>query len=172
MIKDPLKRISFLYHFTDRRNLDLIRKLGGLHPLAELKRKGIEVPAPGGNEWSHDADGMTGMDEHVHLCFRSNHPMEYVARKEGRIADSIFLNVHPQVLQWEGVLFTPDVANKSGVQAYPIHDAVEMIDYEVLYTRTDWSDPSIRQRLLQAEKCEVLVPRLIPLDLIRNLPHG
>jgi|SRR5882724_2326745 len=98
--------------------------------------------------------------------------MEFAARAEGRIIDSIFLNVHPEVLQWDGVLFTPGVSNKSGVQAYPIKQAAEMIDYEVLYTRTDWKDPSIRQRLLQAEKCEVLVPRLIPLELIRNFPHG
>jgi hypothetical protein len=40
MMTDPLKRIPVLYHFTDRRNLDLIGELGGLQPLAELKRKG------------------------------------------------------------------------------------------------------------------------------------
>jgi len=172
MTQDTLKRIPFLYHFTDRRNLDLIRELGGLYPLAELRRKGITVPAPGGNEWSWDADGIKGFDEYVHLCFRATHPMEFIARQEGRIVDSIFLNVHPEVLQWEGVLFTPDVSNKRGVQAYPIRDAAEMIDYEVLYTRTDWKDANIRQRLLQAEKCEVLVPRSIPLEMIRNFPHG
>jgi hypothetical protein len=51
-------------------------------------------------------------------------------------------------------------------------EAREMIDYEVLYTKTDWKDPAIRARLTQAEKCEILVPRFIPLELIRNLPHG
>src|SRR5205809_5283998 len=80
MAQDPLKRISFLYHFTDRRNLPLIRDLGGLYPLAELVRKGVDVPAPGGNEWSRDADGMRGMDQYVHLCFRSTHPMAFIAR--------------------------------------------------------------------------------------------
>jgi hypothetical protein len=47
-----------------------------------------------------------------------------------------------------------------------------MIDYEVLYTRTDWRDPVIQQRLAQAERCEILVPRFIPLELIRNFPNG
>jgi hypothetical protein len=169
---DPLKRIPFLYHFTDRRNLDLIRELGGLYPLAELRRKGISVPAPGGNEWSWDADEFKGFDEYVHLCFRATHPMEFRARAEGRIGDSIFLMVHADVLLGDGVLFTPDVANKSGVQAYPIQQAAEMIDYEVLYTRTDWRNAAIKQRLQQAEKCEVLVPRSIPLEMIRNFPHG
>jgi len=166
------KRISFLYHFTDRRNLPQILELGGLYPLAELRRQGVVVPAPGGNQWSHDADAMKGMDEYVHLCFRPKHPMEFRAREEGRIIDSVFLDVHPEVLQWEGVLFTPDVSNKSGVQRYAMEKAEELIDYEVLYTRTDWRDPAIQQRLQQAEKCEVLVPRFIPLDLIRNFPNG
>ncbi len=167
-----MKRIPVLYHFTDRRNLALIRELGGLYPLRVLRQRNVDVPAPGGNEWSHDADLMKGLDQYVHLCFKPHHPMEFVARAESRIADSIFLNVHPDVLQWDGVLFTPDVSNKRGVPAYPVSEAAEMIDFEVLYTRTDWSDPAIQQRLQQAEKCEVLVPHLIPLNLIRNLPNG
>ena len=46
-----------------------------------------------------------------------------------------------------------------------------MIDYQVLYTWTDWNDAAIKQRLQQAEKCEILVPKYVPLDLIRN-PNG
>jgi hypothetical protein len=172
MTEEQLKRIHGLFHFTDRRNLAAIRQHGGLLALSELKRRGITVPAPGGNDWSHEEDVRRGRDEYVHLCFRPTHPMEHVARAEGRISDSIYLNVHPEVLQWEGVLFTPDVSNKRGVQSYSIDAAADMIDYEVLYTRTDWRDPAIKQRLLQAEKCEILVPGFIPLELIRNLPNG
>ena len=167
---DPLQQITLLYHFTDRRNVPIIRRHGGLYPMAELKRLGISVPAAGGNEWSQDADGYFGMDKYVHLCFRSNHPMEFLARQEGRIQDSIFLEIHPSVLQWPGVMFTPDVSNKSGVSTHTIAQARTMIDFQVLYTRTDWSDPVIQQRLKQAEKCEILVPQLIPLTHIRNLP--
>ncbi len=172
MTKEQLDRINVLFHFTDRRNLVSIREHGGLLALAEMKRRGIQIPAPGGNQWSHDVDGMRGLDEYVHLCFRWTHPMEYVARADGRITDSVFLNVHPEVLRWEGVLFTPDVSNKSGVQAHPIEEAANMIDFEVLYSWTDWRDPAIRERLSQAEKSEILVPRFIPLDLIRNFPNG
>ena len=168
---DPLKRITLLYHFTDRRNLPFIRQHGGLYPMAELRKMKIEVPAPGGNEWSREADGMKGMDEYVHLCFRNSHPMEYVARQAGRIRDTIFLQIHGDVLHWEGVKFTADVSNKSGVKTYTMEHAKELIDFEVLYTRTNWKDPEIQKRLQQAEKCEILVPRFIPLGLIRNL-HG
>lgn len=169
---DPLKRITLLYHFTDRRNLASIREHGGLYPMTKLKKRNIKVPAPGGNEWSQDADGMKGVDAYVHLCFRNTHPMEYLARQEGRIGDTIFLQIHPDVLTWEGVLFTADVANKSGVETHTIDAARKIIDFEVLYTRTNWSDPKIQARLQQAEKYEILVPKKIPLEMIRNLPNG
>jgi hypothetical protein len=169
---DPLKHITLLYHFTDRRNLQSIREHGGLYPMTKLRKKSIKVVAPGGNEWSQDADGIKGVDAYVHLCFRNNHPMEYLARKEGRIGDTIFLQIHPDVLNWDGVLFTDDVANKSGVETQTIEEAREIIDFEVLYTRTNWSDPKIQARLQQAEKYEILVPKKIPLEMIRNLPDG
>ncbi len=165
----PLKKVPFLYHFTDRRNLDLIRKHGGLFPIAQLIAGGVAVPAPGGNEWSRDADALKGMGNYVHLCFRNSHPMEFVARRDGRITDSIFLRIHPAVLDFAGVRFTNDVSNKSGVESVPIEQAAALIDFEVLYTRTDWKNPAIQQRLLQAEKYEVLVPCQIPLDLIGNI---
>jgi hypothetical protein len=76
MAASSLDQIPRLYHFTDRRNLDLIRQHGGLHPMADLGKRGVKVPAPGGNEWSRDADGLKGMERYVHLCFRSHHPME------------------------------------------------------------------------------------------------
>jgi hypothetical protein len=169
MATKSLDQIPRLYHFTDRRNLDSIRALGGLYPLSELVEKGVNIPAPGGNEWSRDADELKGMGRYVHLCFRSNHPMEYLARQDGRIGDSIFLEIHPSVMQFRGVVFTPDVSNKAGVEAIPMAQAAELIDFEVLYTRTDWSDPAVQQRLKQAEKYEVLVPCCIPLRLIRNI---
>lgn len=161
--------ISTLYHFTDRRNLASIRESGGLYALAKLQEMGVEVEAPGGDDWSHNADAMKGVDAYVHLCLRGKHPMEYVARKEGRIVESVFLRIDPAVLEVEGVMCTDDVSNKSGVELYPIDDAEKRIDLEVLCTYQDWKDPQIKQRLRQAEKCEILVPDVVPIDLIRNL---
>lgn len=44
-----------------------------------------------------------------------------------------------------------------------------MIDFEVLYSRTDWTKAEIKARLLKAKKCEVLVPRIVPIKYIRNI---
>ena len=148
--------VTAFFHFTDRRNLPLIRNLGGLYPSAELERQEIHVPAPGGNQWSRDADARKNMDDYIHLCFRPNHPMEYLAREEGRIKDSIFLQIHPDILQLHGIMYSPDVANKSGVPIHSIADALkhDLIDFEILYTRTNWSDPALQARLQAAERSE------------------
>jgi len=50
-----------------------------------------------------------------------------------------------------------------------IADAEALIDFEILYTRTDWKNPAIKARLDQAEKYELLVPQVIPLTYIRNI---
>ncbi len=170
--QDPLSLIRSLYHFTDQRNLPLIRRLGGLFSFAALKKAGWTVPAPGGNDWSQEADASFGMDQYIHLCFCDNHPMEYLARQSGRIEASVFLNINPAVLQKAGVLFTAGVSNKAGMARHTIEQARELIDFEVLYTRTDWKDPTIQERRRQVEKYEILVPGRIALDMIRNLPNG
>ena len=87
MAAKSLDQIPRLYHFTDRRNLDSIRAQGGLYPLSDLVNRGVNIAAPGGNQWSRDADEPKGMGRYVHLCFRSNHPMEYQARQDGRIEE-------------------------------------------------------------------------------------
>ncbi len=69
-------------------------------------------------------------------------------------------------------MYSAGVSNKSGVQLHTIDEAKRLIDFEVLFTYTDWRNPSVRDRLLNAEKCEVLVPNHIPLEFIRNIPNG
>ena len=172
--QDPFRQygITSLYHFTDRRNATSIRELGGLHSLASLREMGIEIPAPGGNEWSHTEDERRGLDQYVHLCFRRNHPMEFRARQDGRITDSVFLEIDTKVLRIDGVMYTPGVSNKAGVEAIPIEDAHDLIDFEVLISPIKWDDPAFMERLRQAEKCEILVPNHVPMKYIRNLPNG
>lgn len=170
---DPLSRISILRHFTDTRNLPVIRRLGGLYSRAKLNELGITDVVYGGNQWSIDADDMCGMDGYVHLCFRGNHPMEHVATVEGRIQQSTFLHVDASIIWEEGVLYTPGVSNKSGMAKYTITQARDMIDYEVLYSHTDWNDPGIQARLQAAEKAEILIPNHVPMKYLEKyFPNG
>ena len=170
---DPLGQVTWLRHFTDTRNLARIKELGGLYSSAKLREMGVEDIVCGGNQWSLDADQMSRMDRYVHLCFRGNHPMEHIAVVEGRIEKSAFLYVDAKIMKKDGVLFAPGVSNKSGMKTCTMEQARDMIDYQVLYTRTDWNDPEINARLCAAEKCEILVPDHIPMKYLEQyFPHG
>jgi hypothetical protein len=164
-------RIRAVWHFTARSNWPLIAE-HGLLSLAELHRRGIEVPAPGGNDWSHEADRIKGLHEYVHLAFTTSHPMLYRAREEGRIADPIWIQIDPSILLQDGVKFCTDVSNKAGVPILEPADAIEQIDFDALFTYMNWADPEIRARRLAAEKSEVLVPRKVSIHKIIGHKNG
>lgn len=162
-------RINNVFHFTDDRNIESIRQHGGLFSAEQLDLKKITVVYPGGNEWSREADATKGVHKYVHLCLRNTHPMVHIAKKEGRIGSSTFLYIDKHVLFKDGVMYSSGVSNKRGVSIMAMEDAIQRIDWEVLYTRTDWNDPDIQRRLQLAEKAEILVPDHIDLSLIRNI---
>ena len=170
---DPLSLIRLLYHFTDRRNLSSIRELGGLWSTAKLREKGVQNFHPGGNEHSLDADRMFGMDQYVHLCFRSNHPMEHLARQDGRIQATQWLAIEATpVLKLDGVLYCPGVSNKSGMETCTIEEARDKIDRVALYEFLDWRIRENYERRLAAEKCEILVRDHLPLEYFEKyLPN-
>jgi hypothetical protein len=159
-------KVPCFYHFTDTRNLPSIQAKGGLFPWADIH---AQVTAPGGNDWSHEADERNGLDKYVHLALMAEHPMEYFAREDGRIIEARFLQIDPGILLRPGVLFCPDVSNKSGVSPLTFADAIGQMDFEVVFDRTDWRDPEIKRRRAIAKKYELLVPGHIPLTLIRGI---
>lgn len=161
-----------IWHFTDKSNLALIQEHGGLLSLGELEKRGIPIPIPGGNEWSHDADRMKGVQKYVHLAFLDDHPMLYRAKQDGRILNPIWLKIQASILLEDGVRFCSDVSNKSGVVILQAEEAKEEIDFDVLFTYMDWKDPEIQARRQAAIKSEILVPDFVPIEKILGFKNG
>lgn len=159
----------FVYHFTDERNLQSISSTGGLWSLKDLRQRGIKAPAPGGNQWSHEADENIGLDGYVHLCATEQHPMEYRARQDGRLERVRYLKIAPTILLQDGILITLDVSNKAGVPTYTLADALNLMDIDALVTRMNWRDPAQLERVKAVRKYEVLVPHGVNAQLISNL---
>ncbi len=159
-------KFDVIWHFTDRSNLELIKEHQGLLSLRELERQGIEIPRPGGNKWSHDADKRKGLHKYVHLAFVTNHPMLYRANEEGRIPNPIWLKIKSSILLEDGVRFCSEVSNKKGVAILKAEEAKERIDFDVLFTYMDWRDPEIQARRQAAEKSEILMLNFVPIDKI------
>ncbi len=165
-------KFDVIWHFTDRSNIELIKQHRGLLPLSELEKKGVKVPAFGGNQWSHDADRQKGLHQYVHLAFLDDHPMLYIAKQDGRITDPIWLKIDSSIILESGVLFCSDVSNKSGVATIDSNQAKHQIDFDVLFTYMDWTAPEIQIRRQSAIKSEILVPHVIPIEKILGYKNG
>lgn len=154
-----------LYHFTDETNFPSIAAKGLLSK-EQMRNEGWWPHATGGNELSRQLDTARGIDPYVSLCMTRNHRMKYLAQRDGRLPNPRYLAISPDVLKIDGTRIAFGVANSTSVDILPVPEAIERLDLQVLYTRTDWSDPEIQARLQTAEKLEVLVPRSIPRNLI------
>ena len=152
--QSPIQKSFF--HFTDASNIVSI-KSNGLLSRRTLVERGLSH-ITGGNQLSRDLDDHHGLDAYVHLCFRRQHGMAHVAEQEKRIEKCYWLAIDPDILMLPGVLIAPDNSVKAGVTALPAAEALETLDLDVLYTRTDWNDPQIQARLRAAERYEILVP--------------
>ena len=86
-------RVTKLYHFTDRDNLESIIKYGGLYSWADCRDKGIKIPKPGGGDLSRSLDRRDGLEYYVRLAFTEDHPMKFVAMDDGRISNPVVLEI-------------------------------------------------------------------------------
>lgn len=163
-IKESTVQKTF-YHFTSLTNIPSIR-IRGLRSYALLKEGGINF-AHGGNDLSLTLDRQMGMDQYVHLSFRETHPMKHRLQQEGKSSGMTSLQISPDVLKIPGVLITDEVSNSADVARLSFPDAIKIIDFEILYDRSDWKDPAIQKRLSAAERCEILVPNIISVSFIR-----
>lgn len=156
------------FHFTDTRNIPLIKKHGILSR-RKMNEMGIEIPAPGGNEVSMRTADAAGLDAYVSLCLKTGHPMEGSAKKAGTIKEVAYLRIQPDIIKVPGVMMTDGISNKTGIVPAAPGEILDKLDTEVIYQRMDWRDPKILARLKIAEKFEILVPNEVPLKYILDL---
>ena len=159
---------NHVYHFTDSSNFETINERGLLSK-AIMQSEGWWPQKTGGNQLSHEQDTKRGIYSCVSLCFTSDHPMEYVARNDGRLPNSRYLKISPFVLKLLEVRIALGVANAADTEILPIEDAIERLDIDVMYRWTDWSSPEINRRLTAAKRYEILVLDTVPRKLIKGV---
>jgi len=158
-------RYNHFYHFTDIANLPTIREFGLLSK-TQLSERGVICPQPGGNAESNEKDAEQGISDYVSLCFTREHPMAYHCRNDRRHTDQHYLFIDPKVILIDGVKVSLSVANSHDAKLLHPDEAIEEMDLEVLYERTNWKDIGVQERLKKARKYELLVPSNVPRDLI------
>ena len=100
------QKIAKLYHFTDRDNLESIIKNGGLYSWMDCERKGIKIVKPGGGSLSRQLDSGRNLEDYVRVSFTTQHPMMFVAMKDGRISNPVVLEIDPEVILWKGTCYS------------------------------------------------------------------
>lgn len=97
-----------LYHFTDSRNLPLIRKYGLLSWKRLVQRNIMHWPAS--SEDSRKLDARLNLEDYIRLCTRREHPMAIRALREGRIKNYVWLEINDAVTRWTATLYSNDNA--------------------------------------------------------------
>jgi hypothetical protein len=167
-VRPSVQHTSF-YHFTDRKNLPSIREHGLLSSKALREKKIFDHAITGGDANSLISDVQNGTDGFVPLCFTRNHPMAHAAANDERQRDFEYLQIKPEIIKLAGVKIAKAASNQAGVVPHLAKSALGELDLEIIYTRTDWKNPILKNRLDIAEKYEILVPDSVPLQWITNL---
>lgn len=146
-----------VYHFTEWKNVPSIRS-HGIVSYSELCEQSIGVYKFGGNDLSRNLDSFKGLDNFVHLCFTENHPMAYVAQKEGRIDCLTYIKIKPEVLLLPGVMGCDVVATKKSAEILPIDQILDKLNFEVIYSQWhDIKDPEWEK----GRRAEILIPKVV-----------
>lgn len=161
-------KIVKLYHFTDRDNLESIIKNGGLFSWMDCERKGIKIAKPGGGSLSRQLDNGRNLGDYVRVSFTTQHPMMYVAMKDGRISNPVILEIDPEVIYWKGTCFSN--MNAATYKVRPnigeTIDDFKQIHFQSVKARKHFDLPEEEQPYFQAE---ILVKNCIPLEYIKNI---
>mgnify|MGYP000598711781 CR=1 FL=1 len=165
-----------LFHFTCVDNLELIAKCGGIWSKKKLeKARLLDEVITGGNEISKKNDIQCKNWDKVSLSFCYGHPMAYniLERKyPGRPPQSAhicYLVIDQEVALWDGVLFAPTNATKSGTQPRGGLEGLNSVNFELIrkYLRGERVDKHKWEDMKKAIQAECLVPDEIPLEYIK-----
>ena len=93
-----------LYHFTDPRNIESIRR-SGLLSWHQLVQQQI-MHYPGSNEDSRRIDARKCLENYVHLCLLPEHSMAELAVQHKRIENYVWLSIDDRVIRLASTLFS------------------------------------------------------------------
>lgn len=160
-------RISKLYHFTDRDNLESIIKYGGLYSWKDCEEKGIQIPKPGSSGPSRSLDLRDGLEHYVRLSFTEDHPMKFVAMNEGRISNPVVLEIDLETAFWKDSLYADRNATKNGAHVGGSLNDLKEIRFGLFNRFRRYFDMSEEAKMYY--QAEVLVKNFIPLKNITNI---
>lgn len=164
--------IAGFYHFTDKSNLKSIKENGGLFSWYYCDLNRIEIPMPGGSLGSRQNDTTNGKKDFVRVAFNKEHPMLFIAQKDGRISRPVWLDIDIEVAYFENTEFS----DKNAAAFYSYTPIIGKETQHLSNIRFDILKKAERVKhynLFDNEKpynqAEVLVKTWIPIEYIKNI---
>lgn len=152
--------VRYFYHFTDKRNLESIRKMGGLYSWQYCEDHNIEIARPGGDSTSRSLDRRHGLQDYVRVSFCTDHPMKWILEQQGY--DMVLLKVKIDVACLEGTLFSDINATDNNH-----HHGGSLADLQrINIPATQQNFVSRESDIFKQHQAEVMVKTFIPLEYI------
>lgn len=160
--------IKYLYHFTDKSNIPSIKRYGGLLSWYYCKTQGIRISRPGGGDVSRQLDESRNLQDYVRLSFTKEHPMKYIAIKDGRIQNPVNLIIDIKAACIKSTLYS----NKNAtIKREPVNigstiDDLKQIHFESVKVQKHFDLDENERSFFQAE---IMVKTFLPKEYIINL---
>ena len=157
--------ITYLYHFTDRRNLSSIKEYGGLYSWKYCELHGIHIPYPGGDNNSRLLDASFKLENYVRLSFCEDHPMSWRLQQQGY--DLVLLKIKVDVAWSQNALYSDiNAADPRHVHGGSLEN-LKSIDFSA----TKQHYVSRESPFFKKHQAEVMIKTFIPVDCIVNFDN-
>jgi len=159
-------KIDFVYHFTDKSNLESIIKNNGLFSLKAIEKNNIIISKSGGNELSHKLDRKKHLENYIRLSFTPKHPMMYFAMNDGRINEPVILKINSEVIYWLESKYSDNNATNRLAKIGDDFKSLPLSEIEIIKNIDYFDSPEEYKKYYQAE---ILIKEKIPLEYIENI---
>lgn len=156
--------IKCLYHFTNRKNIDSIKR-HGICSIDKLKQMNIQTHFSS-TFMSREIDKHKQMSNYVHLGYEKHHPMLFSALAEGRLYEYTILMVSLEVLLLKSTVYSDINAASSTATFSSDIQFFLSLPFTVFHNKSYLNLTPQEKKFFQAE---VLVERQIKTENILNI---
>ena len=154
-----------LYHFTDKSNVDSIKK-HGLLSNAQIRNLAIN-PHYASSAESRDLDSKMGLGNYIRLSFAKHHPMMFTSMTV-RGLRPVVLEINPLISLMPKVYFSDRNALKRGAQIGGSSSDLRKVRFDIINSNIAYYDMNdFDQKIMY--QAEVLVEGRIGVEMITNI---
>ena len=154
--------VEYLYHFTERENIENIKRNGGICSLKYCLLNAIEVCTKGDMTSLRYIDALSGLADYARLSFCERHPL--IKKRQEAGADLVLLKIKPDVAWRYDTLFSDRDAAKPHHEGSTIED-LKMVRMDAVHKMNleEWDRDYIYNQ------AEVMVKSIVPIEFIVNI---